>query len=191
MANDGQHRTWARPSGYREIVTATVALGDEVLGQWESIGRRVQKTQLQLMAAVEASGVPGQWFAVLHLLLHADKRRMPMTRLADDLSMSSGGFTKLADRMGQEGLIDRRNSAGDRRVIYAGLTADGLRLARKTERTYRAAVSEYVVEVLTADKLTLLAALTEPLDRVLVDEAKGPAAAPVPRDPALPDRRRR
>lgn len=175
-------------------MTATFAPGDEVLGQWESISRRVRKTQQLLVAAVETVGVSAQWFAVLHLLLHADQQRMPMTRLADDLSMSSGGFTKLADRMGQEGLIDRRNSAGDRRVIYAGLTAEGLRLAQQAERTYRAAVSEHVLDVLTADKLAVLVTLTEPLDRVLASGPTNPGTdpdtVPVSRDPTLPDRRR-
>ncbi|MEO9134953.1 MAG: MarR family transcriptional regulator [Jatrophihabitantaceae bacterium] len=163
---------------------------DDALAQWEAISRRVQSTQQRLLAPIEDSGVPSQWFAVLHLLLRADKRRMPMTRLAEDLSMTSGGFTKLADRMGQEGLIDRRNSAGDRRVIYAGLTIEGLRLARQLERVYRAAVQEHVLDILTSEKLALLAAETEPLDRRPPADDGG-ATEPAARDPSLPDRRNR
>lgn len=173
------------------FVTTSVAPEDDALAQWEAISRRVQSTQQRLVAAIEDSGVPSQWFAVLHLLLHADKRRMPMTRLAEDLSMTSGGFTKLADRMGQEGLIDRRNSDGDRRVIYAGMTAEGLRLARQTERMYRAAVEEHVLDVLTRETLAQLAAQTQPLDREAPEGGAVEDEELSPRDPGLPDRRSR
>ncbi|MGH8960480.1 MAG: MarR family winged helix-turn-helix transcriptional regulator [Jatrophihabitantaceae bacterium] len=172
-------------------MTTSVAPEDDALAQWEAISRRVQSTQQRLVTRIEKSGVPSQWFAVLHLLLHADQRRMPMTRLADELSMTSGGFTKLADRMGQEGLIDRRNSSGDRRVVYAGLTGEGLRLARQTERMYRDAVQEHVLEVLTSEKLTLLAAESEPLDRSAGEDGADDASDALSRDPALPDRRTR
>jgi DNA-binding MarR family transcriptional regulator len=173
------------------MVTTSVAPEDDALAQWEAISRRVQSTQQRLVAPIEDSGIPSQWFAVLHLLLYADQRRMPMTHLADDLSMTSGGFTKLADRMGQEGLIDRRNSAGDRRVIYAGLTTEGLRLARQTDRMYRAAVQAHVIDILTSEKLALLAAESEPLDREPPVEPTDPDDGPRPRDPSLPDRRTR
>jgi DNA-binding MarR family transcriptional regulator len=172
-------------------VTTSVAPEDDALVQWEAISRRVQSTQQLMLAPIEESGVPSQWFAVLHLLLHADKRRMAMTKLADDLSMTSGGFTKLADRMGQEGLIDRRNSSGDRRVIYAGLTAEGLRLARQTERMYLDAVQVNVIDILTPEKLTLLATETAPLDRRPPDVLLEGVGEPYPRDPSLPDRRSR
>jgi DNA-binding MarR family transcriptional regulator len=112
----------------------------------------------RVLARIEEASLPSQWFAALHLLVGSSDHRMPMSRLARDLSMTSGGFTKLADRMGQEGLIDRRNSSGDRRVVYAALTEAGLRLARRTERQYKAALREHVLDVLTAARLAALAA---------------------------------
>ena len=59
------------------------------------------------------------YFAVLTLLLDSEDQRLPMSRIARDLAMTSGGFTKLADRMARDGLIDRRGSSGDRRVVFA------------------------------------------------------------------------
>lgn len=176
-------------------VRTSAAPEDDALIQWEAISRRVHSTQQRLLAPIEQSGVPGQWFAVMHQLLHAAQRRMPMTKLADDLYMSSGGFTKLANRMGQRGLIDRRSSAGDRRVVYAGLTAAGLRLARQLEQLYEDALREHVIEVLTPPTLARIAAESAPLDRGLDDgngggNGDGDGGGPVPRDPALPDRRR-
>lgn len=166
---------------------------DAVVEQWESIARAVGRTQQQILTQVEDVGVPAQWFAVLLLLLRSPENRLPMNRLARELSITSGGFTKLADRMGREGLIDRRNSSGDRRVIYAALTADGLDLARRAERQYREAVRRFAHDVLTADVLAGAAETLRPLDMpaVRADEEQGEGSAVVElRDPALPDRRR-
>ena len=53
-----------------------------------------------------------------------------MTRLVDEVSFSSGGFTKLADRLEADGLIERRDDPTDRRVRNAALTPEGERLAK-------------------------------------------------------------
>lgn len=55
-----------------------------------------------------------------------------MTRLADEVSFSSGGFTKLADRLEADALIERRADPADRRVTNAVLTPEGERLAKRT-----------------------------------------------------------
>jgi DNA-binding MarR family transcriptional regulator len=166
---------------------------EDLLTDWELVTRAVARTQERVLARIEEAGLPSQWFAALHLLLRSSDHRIPMSRLARELSMTSGGFTKLADRMGQDGLINRRNSSGDRRVVYAALTEEGLRVARRTERQYKAALREHVLDVLTAPELGTLAAGA----RILV-EAQAEAADDVGhpeverrRNPALPDRRAR
>lgn len=171
------------------VVTGRVS-DDEVVAQWESIARSVTRAQQQIVSVVEDVGVPGQWFSVLLLLLRSPEHRLPMNRLARELSITSGGFTKLADRMGREGLIDRRNSSGDRRVIYAALTAEGLELARRADRQYREAVRRHAFDVLSGPVLAGAAESLRPLDT-----PPAPVDEDVPdvvelRDASLPDRRR-
>jgi hypothetical protein len=98
--------------------------------------------------------------------------------------------------MGREGLIDRRGSAGDRRVIFATLTDAGLELAERTRTVYLAAVREVVVTALPDGSLDGLAAQVRPLraaarpvrERVpSVDEV----ATARDWDPTQPERRRR
>lgn len=166
---------------------------EDLVTNWELIAGAVARTQERVLARIEEAGLPSQWFAALHLLVGSSDHRMPMSRLARDLSMTSGGFTKLADRMGQEGLIDRRNSSGDRRVVYAALTEAGLRLARRTERQYKAALREHVLDVLTAARLAALAASARALDdrhADVAEDARHPAVAPQ-RVTALSERRGR
>ncbi|MDQ6848888.1 MAG: MarR family transcriptional regulator [Actinomycetota bacterium] len=59
---------------------------------------------------------------MLHSLLRAEDHRSPMSALAREVSMTSGGFTKLADRMARGGLIDRRSPA-DSAMRPAPMTA--------------------------------------------------------------------
>ncbi len=110
-------------------------------------------TQRRLLASIEAEGLPGASFEALRLLLASDDRRMPMSRLARDLAMTAGGLTKLADRLARDGLIDRRNSSDDRRVVYAALTEKGAELATRTLEIYRAGLREHVLSVLSPTKL--------------------------------------
>jgi DNA-binding MarR family transcriptional regulator len=122
---------------------------EELLARWQLIVQGVAQTQHRISEQIDEAGIPAQWFAALHLLLHAADRRLPMSRLARDLTMTSGGFTKLADRMAREGLIDRRGSSDDRRVVYATLTEQGVALAQRLTGEFVTALREHVTGVVT------------------------------------------
>jgi DNA-binding MarR family transcriptional regulator len=164
---------------------------DELVANWGLIQASVARAQRRLLDKLDEYGIPGQWFTVLHLLLKAEDHRLPMTRIARDLTMSGGGFTKLADRMATEGLIDRRSSAGDRRVIYAGLTELGLATAQRGAMIYAAGIREYLVPAIPAERLAELGTLMGSLAALAPDTGDDGDDLPAQRDPALPDRRRR
>jgi DNA-binding MarR family transcriptional regulator len=132
--------------------------GDELISQWELVLAATDATHRQVLDRIESAGVPPAWFTVLRLLLQAEDRRLPMSTLAREVSMTSGGFTKLADRMAREGLIDRRGSSGDRRVVYATLTAAGTQLASRSVEQYQVALRENVLAVLSERRLRELTA---------------------------------
>src|SRR5215469_12997918 len=73
-------------------------------------------------------------YSVLALLGEAGQRGMRMSDLAERRLMSSGGFTRLADRLEKRGLIERRASRLDGRSIEAILTRDGRTLLGKAWR---------------------------------------------------------
>jgi DNA-binding MarR family transcriptional regulator len=70
-------------------------------------------------------GVPDTWFEVLLRLGRTPGHQLRMTDLAEAVSFSSGGFTRLADRMEKEGLIRRDPDPADRRAALAVLTEKG------------------------------------------------------------------
>jgi DNA-binding MarR family transcriptional regulator len=62
---------------------------------------------------------------------------LPMSRLAASLGVSVASATGIVDRMESRGLVERRHSEDDRRVIVVHLTDAGEELFRKVERQRR------------------------------------------------------
>jgi DNA-binding MarR family transcriptional regulator len=50
-----------------------------------------------------------------------------MGALTDQVALTSGGVTRLLDRMIKAGYVERRQCPTDRRVVYAALTSAGRR----------------------------------------------------------------
>jgi len=70
-------------------------------------------------------------FDVMSQLYRCAPEWLPMGKLAKQLIASKGNITRLVDRMILEGLIDRRPSPEDRRIIQVGLTDKGHALFEK------------------------------------------------------------
>src|SRR4051794_41812079 len=86
---------------------------------YEGIQRRLDR---ELRAAVS---LPDGWLEVLLRIGRTPGQAVPMTQLADMVLFSSGGFTKLADRMERAGLIRRVACPTDRRSLLGARTPGG------------------------------------------------------------------
>ena len=167
---------------------------EQVIATWQDVIDGFTRAHRRIVAPVESGGLPEPHFAALMLLVRAQDQRLPMSRLAQELGMTSGGFTKLADRLARDGMIDRRNSAGDRRVVYAALTTLGEQTVRDAERTYASSVRAQVLAVIGGDALIRAAdtmkSLREANQAVVPEGVDSPPFVAQDRDPSLPDRRR-
>ena len=65
-------------------------------------------------------------FEVLMRLARSPERRLRMTDLAAQTSLSTSGVTRVVDRMERDGLVCREACPSDRRSSYAVVTAAGL-----------------------------------------------------------------
>jgi DNA-binding MarR family transcriptional regulator len=127
-----------------------------------------------------ATGLGMTAFLVLGRLAADPARTVPMSRLAGQLRFTTGGFTKLCDRLVQLGLVERRGAAHDRRVVLAVLTARGERVAGAGLAAYAAALRRIVVPVIGEEGMDELVALADRLadaTRELAAEACGATAA--------------
>jgi DNA-binding MarR family transcriptional regulator len=110
----------------------------------------------------QACGIPLVWFDVLIHVGGAPDGRLTMSRLSTDVALTTGGVTRLVDRMVESGLVERQNCPSDRRSVHVILTPKG-------ERTLQHAVAEHVegidrhlmAPLTAADRAALAAALTK------------------------------
>lgn len=70
-------------------------------------------------------GIPHTWFEVLLRISRADGGRISMGSLAQQVALTTGGITRLLDRMIAAGLVLRVPCPTDRRVYFAALTEQG------------------------------------------------------------------
>ncbi len=74
---------------------------------------------------LEQCGLDAAEFEVLLRLSRSPEQRQTASQLATEVSFSSGGFTKLADRLQRAGHVERVPCQNDRRVVWIVLTPTG------------------------------------------------------------------
>jgi DNA-binding MarR family transcriptional regulator len=70
-------------------------------------------------------GIPLVFFDVLINVGAAPDGRITMSRLSNDIALTTGGVTRLVDRMVDAGLVERTACPSDRRSIHVVLTPEG------------------------------------------------------------------
>jgi len=97
------------------------------------------------------TGVGAAQAEVLLRLGRTPGHRMSMTQIAREVSLTSGGFTKVADKLCGQELMARVRCGTDRRMIYAELTPKGVDLAAYIETLTAKVLRERLVGVLGPD----------------------------------------
>ena len=81
-----------------------------------------------LGAQLEATcALPLAWFEVLLQLRQAPEGRLKMSQIANAIVHSSGGTTRLIDRLEKSALVERQLCPTDRRAIHVAITDAGNR----------------------------------------------------------------
>jgi DNA-binding MarR family transcriptional regulator len=136
-----------------------------LLREWTVLQSGFRRLNDQLLADVEAKvGLAPSSFQVLWFLLTTPERSAPMYQLAQTLGFSTAGTTKVADRLVDAGLVERRPSRTDRRVIFAALTETGRQVAGAAALALAAAVRDRVVEPLGNEHFASLSAAIGSVD---------------------------
>jgi MarR family transcriptional regulator, 2-MHQ and catechol-resistance regulon repressor len=102
------------------------AVDEPLITSWGRLVEAYSFLDRRLGASLEAScGVPMAWFEVLLRLARAEDGQLTMGALAEQVALTSGGVTRLLDRMVRAGYVERRQCPTDRRIVYAALTPAG------------------------------------------------------------------
>lgn len=144
-------------------------MADHDLGEleneaWEGFLRTHDRLWRELAARLARLDVSMAEYSVLALLHEAGAQGMRMSDLAERRLMSTGGFTRLADRLQNRGLIERRRSETDSRSFDAVLTSSGRALMRRARRQHRRDLRELFFDRLDDEHLRNLAEIWHVLD---------------------------
>ena len=110
-------------------------------------------------------GLQHAWFEVLLRVARSDDGQLMMSALAEQVSLTNGGITRLVDRMEAAGLVQRRPCRTDRRISYAAITAAGRQKLAEASRVHAANLQSVFAEF-SQRELTVLDRLLDRLRSV-------------------------
>jgi len=132
----------------------------DIVSWWGLVIEGFHRTHRHVGVGVQdAVGLAQAPAEVLLRLVRTPQRRLPMSQVARECALSSGGFTKVADKLVRLDLMRRAPSAEDRRVTYAELTDEGVRVAQEVESATALALRAHLVDVLGAPQAKALGEL--------------------------------
>lgn len=102
------------------------------------------------------------WYDVL-LQLYEAGGRLRMSALADATLFSRTDCTRLVDRMGKAGLVERIRAPEDGRGLYAALTPAGRSTFRAAAATHLAGIERWFGSRIDSADADVLAAMLEPI----------------------------
>jgi DNA-binding MarR family transcriptional regulator len=97
------------------------------------------------------SSLPLTWFEVLLRLSRSPSGELTMGELSEQLALTSGGVTRLVDRMSAAGYVERRPCATDRRVLFTAITPEGRAVLTPALRSHAAALRSVFAGFTAAD----------------------------------------
>lgn len=119
-------------------------------------GLLVEATR-RLMRIIETSlrenhDLTGVEFEAMIRIGRSPERQMSMSDLATQMVLTSGGITRLVDRLAVDGYVDRVSCASDRRVQWAHLTDEGVDMVSEALKTHLADLDNHVFAVMSAEE---------------------------------------
>jgi DNA-binding MarR family transcriptional regulator len=107
-------------------------------------------------------GIPLVFFDVLINVGAAPDGRVTMSRLSNDIALTTGGVTRLVDRMVEAGLVERQACPSDRRSIHVILTVEGRNVLDRAIAAHIEGIDRHLMAHLSdKDRANLATALTK------------------------------
>ena len=136
----------------------TAPLTPEEEAAWRALGRAVLVIPRVLDAdMLSAHGLNMTEYQVLMNLSEAPDQALRMSELANYVSITISGMTRVIERLERQGLVDRVRAESDGRGQVAVLTPAGLARLRQAWPTHLASVRRHVMDHLQDVDLPTLA----------------------------------
>ena len=131
------------------ISTAKEAADDELILGFGRLQGAANRLEYVLGRAIEEEfGISHLVFEAMLILGRAGGPGLSMTAISREQVLTSGGVTRLVDRMAAAGLVERTEDPGDRRGRLVRLTALGEQTVVRAARVHRANIERYFLQPL-------------------------------------------
>ena len=135
-------------------------LTDKHLGAWRAVVTSHAAVTDRVGKALAAQDLPPiSWFELLWAIDKSPTGRPRMSDLAEYLTLSRGGITKLVDRLNDAGYIERVSCAEDRRSLQAELTPAGERMLAEMREVYTGELARHFGTISAAEAELITEAL--------------------------------
>lgn len=134
-----------------------VQKNEEILGVWSElfVGQSLAVRAVEAVLTEKAPLSIGE-YDVLLCISRSPNQSIRFSELAEAVVYTKSGITRLVKRLEDEGYVQRRVSAEDRRVYYAELTPEGDRALEETWRWYGQAVIDVLASCYTLQEAQVL-----------------------------------
>ncbi len=107
-------------------------------------------------------GISQTWFEAL-LRIERSGGQMTMGELAGQVALTSGGVTRLVDRLVERKFVERRACPEDRRVHYVAITDDGRATLQRALDVHLSDLRREFVEQMSDDELSTVVSVMDRL----------------------------
>lgn len=133
---------------------APLTARDPRLAPWRAFVRAHAEVSRRLDEDLRAEhDLSLQEYVALLILVEQPDRRLRMGRLAEALTLSKSGATRLIDRLVDDGLVERVSCSSDARGAEARLTHAGLQRLRTAAPTHLRGIADYFLATIDAADL--------------------------------------
>ncbi len=136
-----------------EVVSARQAADDGLVVAFGRLMGIANRLELLLGRAIEQEcGISHLMYEVLLILGRAGEPGLAMSAIGRAQVLTTGGVTRLIDRMEIAGLVERADDPGDRRGRLVRLTSSGEETAIRATRLHRDNVQRLLADQLPPDE---------------------------------------
>jgi DNA-binding MarR family transcriptional regulator len=140
----------------------TVKLTDAELRAWQALLHAHQDVVRRLDAELRAEhGIAFGDYDILRRLARSPNHTLNMTELAERVMLPPSTLTRRLDGLVADGLVTRRRSSLDSRLMLATLTDAGRRRVRRAARTHLRGIREHFTGRLTPTQVDDVATALE------------------------------
>lgn len=132
-----------------------------LLGLLAESAARLQRSAGDAME--EHSGIPLAFYEVMVRIRRSDSGQLTMSAVANETVYSSGGMTRLIDRMVEASLVERVDCPTDRRTVYVALTPAGIAQLEQATAVHLEQLDHLLSRRLSCEERNALRSLLEKL----------------------------